>query len=280
MSLLTKIRSAFVGHPPARRKVPILGVEGSGKSSLIVTLGQFISRHDLGAVSTSGSGNALFGHFLPYVMAGEPFPATTRWDPFALEVQRVPESGGGTTPVDLVLSSEDIPGGDFRHLVNELRQNPNLVRRRGRTGALLRRFTQLIAKSDGFLFMVDLMRDAPAGTRRSNDEIWAAIADQIQPIMTGLLLAAKMNAEMAYKPVFFIFSKPDLHTLEPATIEEYFERGMAVPLAQLRHSLINVRHYNVQCAGWKLESELENLGIGRLLSDLAHAMGAVRAQAS
>lgn len=276
MSLLTKIKSALSGPRTVARKVPILGVEGSGKSSLIVTLGQFISRHDLGAVSTAGSGNALFGHFLPYVMAGQPFPATTRWDPFALEVRRVPEAGGGTTPADLALSSEDIPGGDFRHLVDELRVNPNLVRRRGRAGALLRRFTQLVAASDGFLFLVDLMRDAAPGTKRGNDEIWTAIADQIQPIMTGLLLASKMNASMAYKPVFFIFSKPDLHGLDPETIEQYFERGMAVPLAQLRHALINVRHYNVQCAGWGMESELENLGIDVLLSDLAHAMDAVR----
>ena len=78
--------------------------------------------------------------------------------------------------------------------------------------------------------------------------------------MTGILLASKMNAVMARKPIFFVFSKPDLHGLTPEEVREHFRRGMAIPLAQLRGELINVRHYNVRCAGWEMDSALEGSG--------------------
>lgn len=261
-----------------QRKVPILGVEASGKSSLILTLGQFISLHQVGRVSMSSS--SLFGDYLSYVAAGQPLPASTRWEKFALHVERIPEPGGGFTDVDLLLSSEDIPGVDFRTLVDELRANPNLAswQATGKTRTLLGQFTELLSSCDGFLFMIDLVRDTdPAELASgSRDFIWTAFADQIKPIMTGILLASKMNAEMAHKPIFFVFSKPDLHKMPPREVKEHFERGMAIPLAQLRGELMNVRHYDVQCAGWQIDSALQGLGVDVLLSDLVHAVGATR----
>lgn len=240
-----------------------------------MTLGQYISLHKLGSVALSESGT-LFGHYLQYVMAGQPFPATTRWDKFSLKVDHVPEPDGNLTPVDLVISSEDIPGIDFRHLVDELRANPNLSRQMGRTSKLVKRFTHLLSQCDGFIFLIDLVRGGQPGTSRSKEEIWSIFSDQIEPIMTGILLGEKMNASLTHKPIFFIFSKPDLHGLKAREIEEYFERGLAIPLARLRRSLINVRHYNVQCAGWGMDSDLDRLGVDRLLSDLVHAMGQAR----
>jgi energy-coupling factor transporter ATP-binding protein EcfA2 len=262
-----------------QRKVPILGVEASGKSSLVLTLGQFISLHQMGRVSMSSS--TLFGDYLSYVAAGQPLPASTRWDKFGLHLERIPEPGGGFSDVDLLLSSEDIPGVDFRILVDELRANPNFQtwQSGGKSKTILERFTELLSSCDGFLFLIDLVRDTPAAELASGSRefIWKAFADQIKPIMTGILLATRMNAEMAQKPIFFVFSKPDLHKLPPAEVEEHFERGMAIPLAQLRGELINVRHYNVQCAGWEIDSALQGLGVDVLLSDLVHAVGAVRA---
>ncbi len=261
-----------------QRKVPILGVEACGKSSLILTLGQYISLHQMGSVSMSSS--SLFGDYLSYVAAGDPLPASTRWEKFGLHITRVPEPGGGSSDVDLFLSSEDIPGIDFRTLVDELRKNPNLSAwKAGPSRAILDKFTQLLSHCDGFLFIIDLVRDTDpavfaAGSRQ---QIWNAFADQINPIMTGILMATKMNAVMAMKPIFFVFSKPDLHRLPPDEVREHFERGMAIPLGQLRRALMNVRHYNVQGAGWKMDSALQGLGVDVLLSDLVHA---VRAGAS
>ena len=106
------------------------------------------------------------------------------------------------------------------------------------------------------------------------ENVWAAFAEQIEPIMTGLLVASRMNAVMAHKPIFFVFSKPDVHRLTPDQVREHFRRAMAIPLAQLRGELINVQHYDVQCAGWR-DTDLEELGVGRFLSDLIHAVNAV-----
>lgn len=256
------------------RKVPILGVEASGKSSLILTLGQFISLHGMGRISI-GSSN-LFGDLLATVAAGRPLPASVRWEKFELHVDRVPEPGGGYTEVDLILSSEDIPGRQFRDLVDELRANPDLSTwKAGPAKQILGELTRLLSSCDGFIFLIDLMRDRSSPLEAGSEQVWTAFADQIKPIMTGILLASKMNAVMAHKPVFFVFSKPDLHGLTPAEVREHFRRGMAIPLAQLRGELINVRHYDVQCAGWRLDSALEGLGIRALLSDLAHAVDAV-----
>lgn len=285
MSLLDRLRALLKGGGDRRRcKVPILGVEGCGKSSLILTLGQYVSLNGMGRVSMSSSN--LFGELLSHVAAGRPLPASARWEKFEIQIQRVPESDGRHTDVDMILSSEDIPGLQFRDMVNELRVNPDLATwKAGPTKKILEQFTELMSSCDGFIFIIDLARgkkDAvesdPTGeepSKDSDDWVWAAFGDQIKPIMTGILLASKMNAVMARKPIFFVFSKPDLHGLSPGEVREHFRRGMAIPLAQLRGELINVRHYNVQCAGWEMDSALEGLGIDVLLSDLVHAVNVV-----
>lgn len=278
MSLWDRLRGLTRRRRKKGRKIPILGVEACGKSSLILTLGQFISLHRLGRISMSSSN--LFGHYLSFVAAGKPLPASTRWEKCELQIHRVPEADGGHTGVDMTLSSEDIPGLDFRVLVDELRANPDLSTwKGGPTQQILEKFTELLTSCDGFIFIIDLVRDkSPEELASGSDHIWTAFADQIKPIMTGILLASKMNAVMAYKPIFFVFSKPDLHGLAPEEVEEHFRRGMAIPLAQLRGELINVRHYNVQCAGWEIDSALDGLGIDVLLSDLVHAVSSVPEQ--
>ncbi len=274
MSFWDRLRG-LAGRRRRSVKVPILGVEACGKSSLIFTLGQYISLHGMGHISME-SGD-LFGELLSHVAAGRPLPATTRMEKFELHVNRVPEADGGNTEVDMILSSEDIPGLQFRDLVDELRTNPDLSTwKAGPTKQILGQFTKLLTSCDGFLFIIDLTRRSKtAEGEASNEDIWAAFGDQIKPIMTGIQLASKMNQEMARKPVFFIFSKPDLHGLTPEEVRAYFRRVMAIPLAQLRGKLINVRHYNVRCAGWQMDEALEDLGIDVLLSDLVHAVNAV-----
>ncbi|MEM7354702.1 MAG: hypothetical protein AAF657_28090 [Acidobacteriota bacterium] len=275
MSFWGQLRNKLEPRAGQRKKIPILGVEACGKSSLILTLGQYVSLHGMGHISMSSSN--LFSELLSHVAAGRPLPASAGFEQFELFIKSVPEADGGHTAVDMILSSEDIPGKQFRALVDELRVNPNLASwKAGPTRQILEKFAQLLSSCDGFIFIIDLVRDKQkAFASGSKEHIWTAFADQIKPIMTGILLASKMNAVMAHKPIFFVFSKPDLHGLDSAEVREHFRRGMAIPLAQLRGELINVRHYNVQCAGWEMDSVLEGLGIDVLLSDLVHAVNAV-----
>ncbi len=258
----------------ARRKVPILGVEGVGKSSLILTLGQYISLKKLGRATIDSA--QVFGEYVSHVAAARPLPATMRHDPIGLEIERIPDDGD-VRDVDLLLSTEDIPGQDFRMLVEELRRGP-VGDPAKRPNSLLGRFSALLSSSHGFIFVVDLVRGMTVEAFKADLQrnIWRAYADQIEPIMTGMLLASRMNADLSGKPVFFVFGKRDLHGLPPEQIARDFERAMAIPLAQLRGKLMNVRQYHVQCAGWGLDSALDDLGMDVLLSDLAHAVGAVR----
>ena len=265
----------------AVRKVPILGVEGSGKSSLIVTLGQYVSVERLGAVSLESM--PLFLSLLPHVQRGTPQPATVRYSPFHVELKSIREPDGSLLPVDLVLSSEDIPGQDFRFLCAEVKRNPNLAVDGAGAGAeVLRRFRDLLTGCHGFVFVVDLLRDLDPAVFRSDPvtHIGRAYADQVEPIMVAILLAARGNAVLAHKPMYFVFSKPDLHGLPPERVVKDFEHLMAIPLGPLRTALVNIGQYDVQCAGWQMDTCLAGLGIERFLSDLAHATGAVTAPGS
>ena len=257
-------------------KVPILGVEGSGKSSLIVTLGQYVSLFEHGRIPEDSQ--ALFGAYLPAVMDGRPLRATVRHTAFSVVLSRVPEKDGSHTDVDLVLSSEDIPGQDFRMLVNELTRNPELTPSNEGAGAIVKRFGQLLSDCDGFIFVVDLMRSSTPAQFAADPrkQIWSAYSDQVKPIMTGILLAARHNASLQHKPMFFVFSKPDLHGLSKERLEEDFRRAMAIPLGALRALDVRTRLYSVQCAGWNMDTNLAELGIDTLISDLAHSVGAAR----
>jgi hypothetical protein len=256
------------------RKIPILGVEGAGKSSLILTLGQYISLHQLGRVSIESS--QVFGEYVSHVAAGRVLPPTMRHDRVSLELERIPE-GAGFLDVDLTLTTEDLPGQDFRALVDEMHRGPAPIPGR-RTVSLLSEFTELLSACDGFIFVVDLIRSQTPEefALDPHRNVWRACADQVEPIMSALLLAVRMNARLEGKPIFFLFGKRDLHRLTPEQVADDFDRAMAIPLAQLRGKLMNVRQYHVQSAGWQFDSALNDLGVELLLSDLAHAVGAVR----
>lgn len=274
MSWWSRLTGGGQARRQLKRKIPILGVEGAGKSSLILTLGQFISLKKYGRVSIESA--QVFGEYVSHVAAGRPLPPTMRHERIALEIERIPDEYG-LKEVDLLLTTEDIPGQDFRMLVDELHRTATVPTDK-RTGGLLQRFVDLLAASQGLIFVVDLIRTRSPEEFMENlqQNVWKAYADQVEPIMTAMLLAARLNPELAGKPVFFVFGKRDLHGLTPEQVAEDFERAMAIPLAQLRGKLLNVRQYHVQSAGWQLDSALDDLGIELLLSDLAHAVGAVQ----
>lgn len=257
------------------KKVPILGIEGSGKSSLIVTLGQYVSVRALGNVTEESL--AAFNVLLPYVMRGEPMAATMRYDPVALQLRRLPESATTWRDVDLLLTSEDIPGQDFRLLARELESNPNLERSTSELGAILDRLGKLLTACDGLIFVVDIARHAADGERA----LWKAISEQIAPIMTAIRLATKRNGSIAGKPIIFVFTKPDLHGLTPERVDQIFRRSLAVPLGLLVGLGVPVHRVDVRCAGWSIDDpDLQGLGIDVLLSNLGHALGAVSPQGS
>lgn len=261
---------------PTARRVPILGVEGSGKTSLIVTAAQYASSGGHGNVPLDSLG--LFNSLQPYVVSGRPLPATVGYTRFKVELTRVHEPGGGWTDVNLHLSSDDIPGQDFRRLCDAITRRPDLSPdKKDPAGVLLGRFRELLAGSDGLIFVVDLLRTRTPQEFTSDPRrfVGEAYADQVQPIMDAIVLAARLGVDLARKPIFFVFTKPDLHGLDMDSIRRDFDRLLAIPLGALRAMLVNIGVYSVQCACWGQDQDLAHTGVDRLLSDLAHALGAV-----
>ena len=158
-----------------------------------------------------------------------------------------------------------------------LTQNPELRPGQGEASDVLARFGELLTACQGFIFVIDLLRSCTPAEFRANPRrhTWEAYSDQVKPIMTGILLAAQMNASLRNKPMFFVVSKPDLHRLELEQLQSDFRRAMAIPLAALRARGVRVRVYSVQGAGWRMDSQLEGLGVDHLIADLAHAVGGV-----
>ncbi len=119
MGLISELLE-WLGFSRARatRKVPILGVEASGKSSLIFTLAQYVSALKLGKVPMELGGLHVVD-LLSKVAAAEPLPPTMNYQDFSLDLAQIPETDGRRSDVDLLISSEDIPGQDFRQLVDE-----------------------------------------------------------------------------------------------------------------------------------------------------------------
>jgi len=270
MNLLDHLR-ALLGMGPRARKVPILGVEGCGKSSFLVTLGQYVSVNSYGHIEDESQG--YFGELAASTARGEPNPATMRYEPVRVRLRRIPDRAGGFRDVNVVLSSEDIPGAHFRELVSEIRRDPALA-----SGSdLLNRFSELLRASDGLIFVVDVVRDTPAERFRADPETHCgrAFAEQIGPIATGLLLAAQRNPSLARKPIFFVFSKRDLHGLDPSELDAAFASYLAIPLSNLAARQASVRRYDVQCARWSMRGDLRGLGLEALISDLMHGLDAV-----
>ena len=198
--------------------------------------------------------------------------------PIQVEIKRIPESTGGSTEVDVVLSSEDIPEQHFRKLVQAIRDNPNLTPTEdGPDARNLDHFCKLLRSSDGFIFVVDIIREATADefSRGTADKVWKAFGEQIEAIACGVFIASKHNRDLRHKPMFFVVSKPDRHGLDEKKVSSYFNRVLAIILSQLERELINVKLYSVKCAGWEIDSNLEDLGLDALVSDLIHGIGAV-----
>lgn len=267
MSLQTWLR-ALVGTSQGQRKVPVLGVEGSGKSSFFVSLAQYVSANRYGSIDDLGQG--YLGELVEHVARGQPIPPTMRYEQIKVHLRRVPEPGGGFRDVNVLLSSEDVPGGHFRDLVAEIRRDPGL----SANSPMLTRFGELLRASDGFLFVVDVVRGASAEAFHADPDAHygRAFAEQIGPIATGLLLAARRNPDLARKPTFFVFSKRDVHGRDRDELDAAFHSYLAIPLANLERKGANIRRYDVQSACWPMRGRLGDLGYDELLSDLAHAL--------
>lgn len=107
------------------------------------------------------------------------------------------------------------------------------------------------------------------------ERMLARISEQVGPMMAAVDLAARVNGgQLANMPVYFLFTKGDLHGVPHERIDSFFKRANAIPLQRLKGLGASVRTYHVKAADWWTDPDLEHLGFSQLLTDLLFALRA------
>lgn len=260
-------------------KVPILGVEGAGKSSLLYTIATYVSLHRWGHVNDKDGALVAMQEC---VMRGSPIPPTLNHSAVEVVLRKVPDGCGGTIDTGLTISCRDVPGGSFRRLADELERDPRVGRRSLLSGqGLLGEFGQLLRGAAGLVIVLDIVRDMnPQEFQRYPDVAFQqGCGEQIRPVLRALRFAQDLDSDaFRDKMVLFVWTKRDLHQLSQSTCDKLFDRTFSIELRALEARGVMVRRYDVQAACWDHQSNLTELGIEQLLVDLAHGVGAAGAQ--
>jgi hypothetical protein len=273
LSGLKKWLKRLLGGPPSA-KVPLLGVEGSGKSSLLYTLAEYVSRNHWGHAPDKGG---VLDSMRECVLSAKPIPPTLNHSALEVVLRRVPDGLGGQLETDLTISCRDVPGGNFRRLADELEEQPGAGRSRLKEGGLVGEFGHLLRDAAGLIIVLDIVRDLRAEEFRRYPQLSFErnCGEQIRPVLRALRYAQQLNDDaLRDKPVLFAWTKPDIHGLSREKCDEMFERTFAIDLRSLEAGGVVVHRHDVQSAGWGKYSDLANLGVDRLLIDIAHAVGA------
>ena len=142
----------------------------------------------------------------------------------------------------------------------------------------MRQFFSLVVNADGLLVVVDLARrlrtreEFARSRQRSADHLRAALAEQVA-LCRGIETAIQMNTSMRGKPIFFIFTKADIHRLPVAQVRSLIHTAYSILFNRLRHQGIECHEHCVAYAGstrdadGSLSYRIE--GVEELLADLA-----------
>lgn len=259
------------------RRLPMLGVNGAGKTCLAWGIGRYLS--DSGYGQPSAETASYFYEIDPFMLRNAPIPASVQKQPLVLHVNTVVLRRAGLQreiPVRLVISSHDIPGGELVEMTSALQTpTPHPM-----GNLLARNFFSFLARADGLIAVVDLARrirtpeefDALSpGEREAH--LRSALAEQMGPLCRSIETAVQMNPRMRGKPVFFVFTKTDIHRLPVAQARALLHTAYAILLNRLRHHGVEFREHCVAYAG---TSRLEDgsisyriEGVEELLADMA-----------
>jgi len=249
------------------RSIPIIGVRNAGKTYFIVSLGHLISKEGWGEVLTYD----YFHQLEPYVLAQQPIPPTVGYHPVRVRVDYV-EYQNKRFNARIVLSTGDISGIEFEQAMQEVKtfkfsKKSDLKNAPPTLGKLYR----LLLNSDGLIVLIDITKYLSEVTHIA-DAVFRAFSYQIEPISTALEMVINFG-EFSLKPLFFVFSKQDIHKLTVNNIRRYFQNAWAILLRRLERRLVNIKLYTVSAVGWSdnPEERLKARGFDKLLFDLVRS---------
>lgn len=259
------------------KRVPILGVNGSGKTCLAWGIGRYLS--DTGYGQPSAATARYFYEIDPFMLRNAPVPASVQKQALALEVNTVVLKREGLEqkiPVHMVISSHDIPGGELVEVTKATQSiNPDLL-----GNPILKQFFSFVTKADGLIAVVDLARRIRTGAEflalspeERDEHLRAALAEQVIPLCRGIEVALQMNSSMRGKPIFFVFTKADIHGLSVEQVQVLVRTAYSILYNRLRLQGVECREHCVAYAGstrqkdGSLSYTIE--GVEELLADMA-----------
>lgn len=254
-------------HSDTYKNLPILGINGTGKTYFLVTLGYFVSKKRWGEVDTDTSD--YFHSCLEKVLQGKPIDYSPHNTPIAIKIKKISRDAENID-CNFILSSQDIPGRKFLNaMTNRLignRSSSEIKERDPRTEFFLGSdFSKLYSNSDGIIVIVDIVRDSMTADifKKNKDElILNAFSEQITPIIRGIEFILKENINVKGKPILFVFTKADVHQLSLEEISNYFDQIMALILARLENRGVVINKYTISAMGWGSgKTPLDRLGI-------------------
>lgn len=251
-------------------RLPIVGVQGAGKTYFFLCLGYLVSLKGLGEVS--GVSHVYFSKLLEYVLRNEPIPATEKDVPIRIEI-RIPKSiKGGTKRI--VITSRDISGKEFETAMRLYAEDPI----HAFNNKSVRKFIDLYRKVDGLLVVIDIVRDKKSYEEFVKDKdknIRRAFAEQVLPLARVVETAIE-HKQVKGKPIFFIFTKSDIHRCSLDELNEYLRRILAMTLVRLRNRGAIIKVHATSAIGWGMdarEEQLRKLGERGFLNVLSDIIG-------
>lgn len=256
-----------------RRKLPIIGVKNAGKTYFLVSLGYLVSEYRWGEPTADTA--TYFYDCLREVIAGRPIPATA---PGMREIEITLNkvlAGDKEIKTNLLLTTKEFSGAEYERAMEMLTR----VEEESFTSAPeLKKFYEMFSGSHGCIVIIDLVRDAkitPDEFKKHRDEyIRKAFAEQISPLAKGVELFLR-GRRIWSAPLFFVFTKSDVHNLSREEIRRYLNKIMAMSLARLEQKNVWIRIHSVSSVGWggqksknAVLNRLESFGFKRLLLEI------------
>lgn len=251
---LLKVLNKII-HRDNYKNLPLLGINGSGKTYFLVTLGYFVSEKRWGEVSAETS--EYFHGCLEYVLKGHSIPYSQSNNPISIKIAKI-DSCADEKQCKFIMSSQDFSGRKFLNAMTSSPIENDVVSEKSGDDARNKFFTspsfhKLYSNSDGIMVMVDLVRDPMTAEmfQKNKDElILKAFSEQITPLIKGIEFILRENINMKGKPILFIFSKADIHKLSLNEISSYFNKIMAIILARLESRGVLINKYVISSIGW------------------------------
>ncbi|MBS7281132.1 MAG: hypothetical protein KIH09_15055 [Candidatus Freyarchaeota archaeon] len=252
------------------KRIPILGVRGSGKSYFLCSLAYVVSRYGWGYPDSETS--LYISDMLSFIFKGEPIPPTYKSRPIRVELKEVDLGVGKKKKLNLILSTEDYSGQEYEDAMKQLRE----AGLSGQLSGTVEKFRQMILNSKGIIIIVDLVGRTPTTPEEfeaeRNKRILNALSEQVSPLATGIELLLSGGKDILKKPFFFVFTKSDIHRLTTEQISEYFDKAMAIPMSRLKGKKVTIKKYAVSSVGWGPGEALDKLhaqGFIELIMDIA-----------